>query len=541
VFASGADHVLVFFEGQDGKALSLTEDAPCVGFLEGREYWAPVPKGWSGYSLLVDEVSLPISAQLGENVWRWRPGFFAGRVEAELRDRDGATLHRYILDVAPEPGKLGADVFAEMVNELRAFRGGMLLGTESSAVNIGVSGDVQSLNIAYARLRAYGSLFVKAVRTIADRPIRRPSHTRVRVPAHQSRYVDQQTLRAMVRTPAAAALATEDARGADLGLLDVPGTFESVDNAANRAIVFLLRSVRTRISRVREQLHEAMHEAVSETRTSLAGRVPERLRVLEFLDHAVGRLASSSPFDLVTRAELTTAGLNAISASPAYARAYRLAWWILRAGIDAELAAEKQWMAPTWEIFERWCFLQVLRQVAKALDANASDWQIAFKNDCVAVGKHQLGSLNIELTMQDTFRAWDVAKHSRLSISAERRPDLTLVLTDASKGRSTWVVLDSKYTTKRDGILAAMASAHIYRDSLRLNGQPPCLSLLLTPAVCDAAWLMTDEFIARERVGVVNASDSEALIALVRKIESGYPVVSNNSNGPFQSRSGRGR
>jgi hypothetical protein len=512
--------VLAFLDAQCGDVFPLIAGGTCNGFVENREYIAPVPNGLSGHALLVDEETLCIESYRGGNAWRWRPGFYAGQVEAELRDDHGLTIQRYILDVAPEPGKLGADFFAAMIDDVRAFRSGMLLGTEAPNVGIGTSGDFHSLNVAYGRLRAYGNLFIQAVRPIATKPILRPRHTRILVPAHQVRRVDQQTLRSIVRSQAAVVLGVAGMPASDIGLLDVPGTYESVDNAANRAVLFLLRAVLSRISHVRGNLREAIQKGTDETRTSLAKREAERTRVLVQLEQGVSKLMKATPFDAVTRAELTTAGLNAISASAAYARAYRLAWWILRTGIDLGQPVEKQWMAPTWEIFERWCFLQVMRGAAMALGAEVGDWQIVFKTDCIAVATLHVNSFSLELTMQDTFRAWDVSRQSRVSVSAERRPDMTLVWKDPCRGISKWLVLDSKYTVRRENILATMASAHLYHDSLRMDGQRPCMSLLLTPAACHAAWLMDEAFIDQERVGVVNACDTEALAMLVRKMVS---------------------
>ena len=56
--------------------------------------------------------------------------------------------------------------------------------------------------------------------------------------------------------------------------------------------------------------------------------------------------------------ELSAAGLNAVSADPAYSRAYGLGWRILSSGVAGPPNGEELWICPTWEIYERWCFVQ---------------------------------------------------------------------------------------------------------------------------------------------------------------------------------------
>jgi hypothetical protein len=59
-----------------------------------------------------------------------------------------------------------------------------------------------------------------------------------------------------------------------------------------------------------------------------------------------------------------------------------------------------------------------------------------------------------------------------------------------------------------------MASAHIYRDALRIDGRKPDLALLLVPARTGCGWLESEEFIAAHGLGVVVASPAEEESAL---------------------------
>src|SRR5207249_1840173 len=106
-------------------------------------------------------------------------------------------------------------------------------------------------------------------------------------------------------------------------------------------------------------------ERDEETRTPLATRWPRRSKLIDEILRSIHRALSAEPLQSVTRPEITAAGLTAIAAHPLYARAQRIAWKILRPGFAGDTAEEMSWMSPTWEIFERWCFVEL----CKALEA----------------------------------------------------------------------------------------------------------------------------------------------------------------------------
>ena len=60
--------------------------------------------------------------ETGRNEWAWQPGFYAGEVRAELLNRNDRTLGTWRLDVSPDAGKAGRDLFGRMISEIVDFR-----------------------------------------------------------------------------------------------------------------------------------------------------------------------------------------------------------------------------------------------------------------------------------------------------------------------------------------------------------------------------------------------------------------------------------
>ena len=174
----------------------------------------------------------------------------------------------------------------------------------------------------------------------------------------------------------------------------------------------------------------------------------------------------------------------------------------MRHGVEGPPDGEHLWISPTWEIYERWCFVQ-LGNVIRAL-APEYRWAVSRShksNATAAFVASRGGKACIELLLQPTFPAGDLASNVGFqSISGRREPDV--VLTRSDRDPPEWYVLDAKYRTIRSMVLDAMASAHIYRDSLRWNERRPDRAVLLVPRGGGAPWMERPEFISRHRVGV---------------------------------------
>lgn len=490
--------------------LELHPGTVTAGFRELGVYhfFAPIER----VALYIDEAPVEPVRVEGAEGWRWQPGFYAGRVLAELVDGTGQRIAEYWLDVGPDQSKLGADVFIQMLDDLYAFDPELLLGTEAAQASIGVSGEVASPLLAYARLRRYGDALLTGLKAVAKQPLTRLRSERALIPYHRVRRLDAASARNLLRRPDTAALLRgEGALSAGaVPLFDVVHSIDDLDNPANRAMAAVLLAVRRRCVQVSDALRDmAAREEEAGTRTPLK---PRLARKLEFLSGLAGKLAKLSrldPFVSVSRAEVTAAGLNAISAHPGYARAYRFAWSVLRPGVAGDSRNESLWLSPTWEIYERWCFTRV----AASLRERYGDltWEMqrpGVRSDCIRLmGKGP--NTRIEASLQRCFPSAGATKEGLQSVSLQLQPDLLITVELGNDRRM--LVLDAKYRTSRQNVLDAMRSAHLYQDALRWDGERAVCSLLLVPKGGGAPWLEEPDFHVAHRVGVhVLAPDSTA-------------------------------
>jgi len=67
----------------------------------------------------------------------------------------------------------------------------------------------------------------------------------------------------------------------------------------------------------------------------------------------------------LTNAHLQYARLRRYGDRSAYARAYRFGWYALRSGWLGKDPDETLWVSPTWQVYERWCFVTVVSQLQR--------------------------------------------------------------------------------------------------------------------------------------------------------------------------------
>jgi hypothetical protein len=466
-------------------------DVPNEGFVEARRYLLskPVPN----VAFHVDDEPLSDDTE-NQNCWSWAPGFYAGEVTAELTAPDGSALGTFLLDVAPDPAKLGRDVFAAMLRDLWQEAPHLIFGEEPAMTAICEIGAADDPWLAFARLRRYGEQAARALAAIRQCPRRGLRVRRELTPLQSVRRMDRRTLSVLPRCAAAVPALRRTGDLLPNARFDVPKADETLDCAANRAMLALQLAMLRRIQTVVEELGKRVsNEASSETRSPLRARWPRRRAFLLALEAHVKQSVRSLPWRDVVRAEVSAAGLTSIAADPVYSRAWSLGWRALRIGMDQGDSEERLWISPSWEIYERWCFIQMGKLLAHALPG----WRRKRGDSWI----FEQGECTVRLELQPTFPAGPVCgSERRWSVSKQRVPDL--MLTVRRPGCLRFLLLDAKYRSSRANVLDAMTSAHVYCDSLRIGAQRPEGAVLLVPGADGTEHLQDPSFQCEHRVGV---------------------------------------
>jgi hypothetical protein len=497
----------------DGTRFDVLVDALTPGFSELSTYHFIAREDWAMY---VDDVQLETTTWQGEAAWRWKPGFFAGEVVAELLDQRQERVGIYRLDVSPDSRKLGSDTFASMINTILDFDPALLFGTEDAQISIGVEGAITSPHLQYSRLRRYGDRLVAGLHQIIKKPLTTLRRERELVSAHTVKRLDTTSIRRGFSNPSSRALLHPDAYEKpplNTVRFDVSTAREELDNAANQAIGLILSEVMRRCKKVSVALSVmAEKDKVSDTRSPLAPRLDRRLQYLRSLLIKLERVNAQVPFRDLSARRLSAAGLNAISSHPAYSRTYRFGWFMLRPGVLGQLSDESLWISPTWEVYERWCYAMVVQQLRRLCPDLKWIRPPSKKVDRI-LWRGTEGELTLDVWLQVPCPAVDKKPYKGFqSLSRRRIPDIVITM-DSPTGQQ-FIVLDAKYRSSRFGVLDAMESAHLYHDSLRWNGLRPKAVLLVIPCGGAVPILEDQDFQRSNGVGVAimgSKDDSEAI------------------------------
>lgn len=444
----------------------------------------------------------PILPDAKPGAWSWSPGFFAGEVVARLIDQGSGRSAEYRLDVSPDPNKLGSSLFSDMLKFVWDEAPELLIGEEPGRRASGSEGITEDPLLMYGRLRRWGPAFVRAMGVVTRAPITRLRRERRRLPIHLVRRSDRRTAMDLARTGLLNATEYDVARANVAELLDTPAVEPTLDNPANRTMLALLQLVLRKTRACTAELERRVHsEAESATRTAQASRWSARQRFLRGLELSLRRIRLSHPFVDLPRAEVSPAGLTAISGNPIYGRAHRTGWLCSRTGFAGQATLDEIWLPPTWEVYERWCWVRIRRDLEADGFAEVDSPAGLPSNDASWSGVHPDGR-HATLMFQPRFSPWKSTSFAGAqSLSAEFRPDL--VLLTEQNGEHTFEIFDAKYRTSRSSVLDGMRSAHIYHDALRYRGRPPDRARLLVPAGGGAPWLEDPSFHDEHRVGVI--------------------------------------
>jgi hypothetical protein len=467
------------------------------GLREDASYVLEIVGG--GWHLYVDDIPL-VEGPAGR--FTWASSFFAGRVEVVSVNPKGVETC-YYLEVAPASQKVREDQFASMIDAIRQFDQRLLLGEAAACLGFGKAGLGGKFDelVRWERLRQHGGAFLKCVDAITRIP-----HTNLK-PVRQSLPLAQ-----VKRVPVAAlhdrrivALATgqfPDRVNIDSIQVHIQVPTATVDTPANRAICALLKRFQQALVVLRAWV---MNDRAELSEAGAFGRRCRRLEILHAYDTDVRRLLNCFPFRGVKKPETTAAGLTQAAANPTYARAYRTGTEALRLGVEPDCTAEHLHVSPSWGVYETWCFVALVEALESHLSIEFKPGKSKFPGtspDLVLSGQLPDGR-DLELLFQATFRSDGLgSSKAAWSLSKERRPDIVLIASNGAEHRT--FVLDAKYRSGKGNVLDAMASAHIYHDSLFLTGRRPDRCLLLLPGEPEVESLEKHETWETYGVGIIS-------------------------------------
>jgi len=403
--------------------------------------------------------------------WRWSPGFHAGTVEAELR-LPGSSPRRFEVVTDPDLRKLTREDFDVMVREiledtfalfsLSSFRRSIARGSGTRPP-------------AIARLEFLRSR-VDELEEVVAAIVRSPRHMisagERLLPYHKA---VSATGPEILKSFRSGRIRTEEGKPPRLPAalqgflpehLRVRQRRSSLDLAEHRQMGACLRSWSQWLSAVGQTLAREDAGADADIRRERSGWASRCRR----LAHRLAAMAVEAPFaeagDAPPRLMLSAIFRN----DPSYRRFFQL-WQDMNLGIAAIFGDFLNMpLARTFELYELWCFLRLVRAAADEFGPERLNTSDLFMTDAAGGLTIAAGAVTVQagegwkLCFQKQYREFWIEPGGRGSFSREMTPDVA-VTQEAAGHAGRLIILDAKYRIE-EGLNAALNSIHTYRDAL---------------------------------------------------------------------------
>jgi hypothetical protein len=401
--------------------------------------------------------------------WRWSPGFHAGTVDVELRIPGNFPRSIEVI-TDPDRRKLTRDDFDMMVREtltdtfalfsLSGFRKAVARGSGSRAP-------------AIARLEFLRSRVTELERVVTDilrHPRRWLAAEETERPYHRaSRATGPEILRSfrsgrVVRETSNPSRLPPALKGFLPKRIRVRERRTSMDIPEHRHIVACLRFWAGWLNSAADSLERSAGESELHRRAVTWAARSRRLA------RRVAQLASEPAFANVGPAPAHLVLSPVFRQDPAYRRFYRL-WQDMNLGIAAIFGDFLNLpLARTFELYELWCFLRLVRAAAEEFGPEGLELGNLFVSDAAGGMTVAANAVTVPvgngwiLCFQKQYREFWIEADGRGSYSRTMAPDVSMHRQEAeSAGRL--IVLDAKYRID-EGLNDALSSVHTYRDAL---------------------------------------------------------------------------
>lgn len=425
--------------------------------------------------LLIDDVPLEALRSRGPGTarWRWQTGFHAGEVSAELR-QPGHRPIRFEVVSDPDRSKLTRSDFDTMLVDimrdsfalfsLSNFHRGIAHGTKGRPPSIA--------RLEYLRSRI--NELERIVREIERRPRRHLRSEERMVPYHQvRRATGSEVIRSLARGQAARV--SKDAAGLPQALRGfVPTEFRiryrysSLDIPEHRQMASVMATWEAWLRASAEQLVKVELKGDPET-PSVARLWAHRCRRLARRLHT---LRQAEPFTDLPPAPPQLQLSSLFRSDPNYRKFYKL-YQDFNLGLASIFGDFLDLpLARTFELYELWCFLRLVRAAAIEFGPSAVDLRTLFTRDAAGGLTIAASAVTVKVSQywdvmfQKRYEEFWKAADGRGSFSRTMTPDIVLAGHSGSDTAQTQlIVLDAKYRIDAS-LNDAISSIHTYRDAL---------------------------------------------------------------------------
>ncbi|HZY61274.1 MAG TPA: DUF2357 domain-containing protein [Edaphobacter sp.] len=423
--------------------------------------------------LLIDDNPLEALRSQVPNTarWRWQPGFQSGTVEATLRiPKDNPRRFELITD--PDLRKLTRHDFDTMVREILEDTFALF---SMSSFRKSIARGVGTKPPAIARLEFLRSRIKELEKVVSDivrHPRRRLASTETSVPYHRAKRAKGQEILKAFRSGRINSETSSSTRlpNALNGFLperiSIRERRSSLDLVEHRQMGACLRSWSSWLSAVAGVLTRDQKVADADIRREHSKWAFRCRR----MSHSLSGMAMEPPFKEAAEAP-PILRLSAIFRNdPLYRRFFRLSQ-----DMDLGIAAVfgdflDMPLARTFDLYELWCFLRLVRAAAEEFGAEKLETTNLFISDARGGVTVAAGAVTVsledgwKLCFQKQYREFWIEPGGRGSFSRNMVPDI-VIMQDPPMGTGRLIILDSKYRIN-EGLNAALDSIHTYRDAL---------------------------------------------------------------------------
>ncbi|AZD79031.1 DUF2357 domain-containing protein [Pseudomonas chlororaphis] len=444
--------------------------------------------------LLIDDIPVEALRSRQPRVarWRWMPGFHAGSVEIALR-LPGIGIRRIEITTDPDLRKLTRNDFDAMVREVLEDTFALF---SLSSFRKGIARQAGNKPPPLARLEFLRSRIEEITQTIAAIN-RSPRHflraEQVTLPSHRAVRATGPEIIKSFRTGLIRTETNQPSRlpAALSGRLPAQITIRqrrnSVDIPEHRQIKACLRSWAAWLSGVADVLAKTGRSEDPEMLTTAGSWAIRARHLSRRLQDAAGSGFMTEVTDSPPMLQMSSLFRN----DPVYHRFYRL-WQDMNLGLAALFGDFLQMpLARTYELYELWCFLRLLRTAIQEYGPAGTDLSNLFVTDASGGVTISAGAITVSvgpdkvLCFQRQYREYWIEPNGEGSFSRVMIPDLVLAGTGFNSPAGQVIVLDAKYRIN-DGLNDALNSIHTYRDALVQEAESGEIEGIVT-----AAYLLT--------------------------------------------------